>query len=169
MPRHRNTARSRYPSGQIKPERNETPPTLVRRIIDQAKRGCGDPLLGSELGRLRLNGVLTDRQVAAGKKFGELVGSYDRIKGIPSRHAKSPSWQVGAGRSTKRDTDQAVIDDVSRRFQTAFVLLANLGGAVRRAVFDVTVYDNPVTVEEQRALIRGLDKLVELFGLGRTA
>ncbi len=42
---------------------------------------------------LRLTDKLTDKQVAAGTRYAEICGTYDRIKGTPRRTAASPSYE----------------------------------------------------------------------------
>lgn len=162
MPRARST-RARYPGGKLKPELAS--PTLVRRIIDQARRDASNPLLGSELGRLRLTGVLDDRQVAAGQRFGELVGQYDRIKGIPNRVPKSPAWERGAGKSTRADLDQRLIDQAISRYLSAYAALAAIGRRVQGVVVNVTIYDDCAPSFDQPYLVRGLNGLAAHFGL----
>lgn len=98
MPK-RNVLRHRYPGGKPIPlkQMETASPAMVRQIIDSARRGAGNPLLRSEIGRLRLNDVLFDRQVSAGQRFAILAGFYARVKGFPRSSVASPSYEMGYG------------------------------------------------------------------------
>lgn len=90
--------RDRYPNGQTKHAQGEyASPAMVRRMLDDARLRCGDPRLGTVLGRMRLAGEINDRQYAAGMRYAEIVGAYDRTMGLPRRQAASPSYQSGRG------------------------------------------------------------------------
>lgn len=179
--------RERYACGKLKPE--TASPTLVRRIIDQAKRGAGDPLFGTALGMLRLADKLTDRQVAAGTRYAEICGTYDRIKGIPRRTAASPSYQVGLGKSHGTDLeDEFIIAELARcagdkaavarsspkmraivratvRHDAAQAVLMGCGEAAFKAVRQLCVFDDAVEYWRRPQLVRGLDALHSHFEL----
>lgn len=105
-------AGERYPSGKLKPQ--TTPPAMVRRIIDAARVRASDPLLSTEIGRLRLTGVVTDSDLAAAIVYAEAVGAYDRMKGLPSRTAASPSYErgYGAGAGELDFEDEMILADL---------------------------------------------------------
>lgn len=98
MPK-RDPLRKRYPGGKPIPLRQmETAsPTMVRQIIDSACRDARNPLLRSEIGRLRLNDVIFDRQASAAQRFAILAGFYARVKGFPRSSVASPSYETGYG------------------------------------------------------------------------
>lgn len=180
-------AGARYPSGKLKPE--TAPPAQVRRIIDEAKRRARDPLLGYELGRLRLNDVLTDSQTSAGLRFAALAGCYDRAKGLPRRTAKSPSYESGfASGGTSSQEDDEIIEalrnnggDVvelaktsdtvrailraERRYNAAASALDGAGREAVRAVRALTLDDDTMPAIRHDALKRGLDALIAHFRL----
>jgi hypothetical protein len=53
-------------------------PTEVRRLVDGAAMGLKDSTWSSTLGRLHLAGKLNASQLAAGKRWAELVSSYSQ-------------------------------------------------------------------------------------------
>lgn len=116
--------RDRWPNGRLKPE--TAPPALVKRIVDDAKRGAADPRLGSVLGHYRLTDVLSDREFSAGDLFAKIVAVHDRLKGLPKRSARSPSFEIGYGSSVYSD----IADD------DAIAALAMAGGRKSLAAFD---------------------------------
>jgi hypothetical protein len=179
--------RSRYPCGKLKPE--TASPALIRRILTAAKRDASDPLLGSEIGRLRLNDVLDDTQAAAATRFASIVGTYDRVKGVPRRTAASPSYEIGfGGRGGDHDAhDDEVIAalaagvgvmDVARnsprtkallraerRYTDAMASLRFAGRTAELAVLAVAVRDEMVVVGHHPDLAAGLQALAGSFGL----
>jgi hypothetical protein len=185
--RPKKSDRARYPSGKLKPE--TAPPVQVRRIIDEAKRAARDPLLGFELGRLRLTDVLTDSQTAAGMRFAAIVGAYDRTKGLPRRTAKSPSLEIGFGSAvaTEREDDEIiealrnnggdvaelaktsdivrVVLKASKRYGDALATLRAAGKSAERVVFAVALDDDVVECTRHHDLRRGLTALADHFRL----
>lgn len=168
MPRKRLPGKARYQNGRIKNtkearrDEDDTPAGIVRRIIADAKRGAANPLLGSEIGILRLTKRLTDIHVAAGTELGELVGRYDAMKGLGSRHMKSPSYQTGFGLSLRADPNIEEVRKVEARYQGAMACM----GRYAPYVISVVVYDRPSVTEEGRLYVRaGLDLLADYFGL----
>lgn len=90
----------RYPSGERKPDEDRgKAPALVKRIMDHAVSIGADARCATELGRMHLQGVITESEFAAGLLYAEDVGAYERIKGHPRRTARSPSFDSGYGRS----------------------------------------------------------------------
>ncbi|MCC7253823.1 hypothetical protein [Hyphomicrobium sp.] len=184
MSRPKSAARPRYPGGKLKPE--TASPAVVRAIIDAAKRGAANPLLRSEIGRLRLKDVLTDRQVMAATRFAALAGSYDRLKGMPRRTVASPSYQAGyggGGEATREDVEiiealgaGANIVELSRhsdrlravvratkRYESARGVLRGVGIDAERSVCAVALYDEVVVSGRWASLCAGLDALASHF------
>jgi hypothetical protein len=59
------------------------PPTQIRRMVDAAASGMRDALWASQLGRLHLAGKLNASQLAAGKRWTELVANYAEASQAP--------------------------------------------------------------------------------------
>jgi hypothetical protein len=99
---------ARKPSGDRRPD-PDTPtghaPTLVKRIVDDAVRLGADRRMGTVLGRLHLEGLLTASEFEAGLRYAEDVGAYERIKGHPARHSQSPSFEFGRKGASGVDLD----------------------------------------------------------------
>ena len=160
--RDRKSFRDRYPGGRIKVEPMGYPPTLVRRMIDTAAKDASNPLLGSALGQLRLAGVITDIACSAGMRFCELVATYDRLKGLPPRHAKGASYQAGLGTSLRAPPTDAEVQRVESRYLSA---LEAMDGH-RELVLGLCVYDRAPIGERETYFTRvGLEMLAVHFGL----
>ncbi len=105
-------AGERYANGRIKPPHLRDvltpPPTAIRRTMEAALRGAGDPRWGSMIGRLRLGRELTERQFNAAEAYGRLRGRFDRMMGLPRRSARSCLYDVEAGRSAQEMSDGAI-------------------------------------------------------------
>lgn len=92
MPRRKKDG-ERYPCGKLKPERFA--PAVVRRMFDGARARVVDPLFGTQVGLLCMEGLLTEAHVSAASHFAKFMGYYDRLVGNPSRTARSPDYQMG--------------------------------------------------------------------------
>lgn len=159
----------RYPSGDLK-RVVERPAALIKRMVALAQVSAADPLLATPLGWLRVQGVLNDRQVAAGTAFAALVGQHDRLLGLPRRSSQSPSYMRGfsGSRSTGSDaSDPQRVASVRQRYDHAIAALrhADPSGRVVRVVSHVCVDDGAPSWPEQHILIGGLDLLVTHFRL----
>lgn len=86
----------RYPSGDLRPTQDTArAPTLVKRIFDHAELLGLDKRVTTVLGRLHLEGVLTETETEAGYLYAEVCGTYERLKGMPRRQSKSQSFEIG--------------------------------------------------------------------------
>lgn len=100
--------RERYPSGHPKPDTAPEPiaPTLLKRLKDDIIPRAKDKRLGSVLGQMHLQGILSEIETAAGFYYGEDVGAYERlVTGAPPRHHMSPSFEFGRKGGTKTDLE----------------------------------------------------------------
>jgi len=87
----------RYPNGRLRPTdyRSET---QIRRIVEYGLALGLDPMLGSQAGRLRLQGHLNDRHLAVVDYIGRVYGRYEFYAGL-RRRTRSPSYQASAPRA----------------------------------------------------------------------
>lgn len=92
-------APERHADGQLKDEPRGNAPALVRRIMDHAVSLGADARCATVLGRLHLEGTLTESEFAAGLLYAEDVGAWERLKGHPRRNIRSPSFDSGYGRA----------------------------------------------------------------------
>lgn len=92
----------RYPSGDLKPQtdaREPWSPTMIQRLKEHGKLVLGDKRLGTVLGIMHLQGIVSETEFAAGMLYAEDVGAWERIKGHPARHTRSVSFDAGYGRA----------------------------------------------------------------------
>lgn len=179
-------AGERYPCGKLKPE--VAPPAMVRRIISQAKTTARNPLLGTEAGRLRLNGVITSKELEAANAFATAVGKHDRLKGYPSRTTASPLYERGYGSAGDLDMeDEMILRDLragdvaaaadrsprlrrilkaTRQFESLETAVTAAGRAAYRAVYDVVILDEPIPVGRHADLVAGLRAVHRALGSG---
>lgn len=178
------TRRDRFPSGKLRPE--TASPGMIRTMIDRAKQAASDPLLRTEVGRLRLKDEITSQQAAAAMRYAAIVGAYDRVKGMPRRTLASPSYQSGYGGSQGADREDEEIlaalaagADVTvlargndrlkatlraqKRYEAARLALVGVGSAAMRAVEDVVIYDEIIVAGRWSDLRAGLDALAKHF------
>ena len=133
-------AGERYPSGKLKPadKREGGPaPALIKRTVEAALRGAGDPLYGTSLGQLFLRGEITAPQLAAGNAFARLQGRYDRAMGMPCRFTASADYGVARATSIKgpvSDEETAAVKE--RHAATARLLNGAMQGSVVVSVGD---------------------------------
>jgi hypothetical protein len=164
---------ARYPSGKLKPD---DPPAAVKRMIELARAGAADQLLATQLGWLRVNGVLDDRQVAAAMKFAAVVGQHDRAHGLPRRTTPAMSYQRGFGgfgvgrpqfNPDSPDYDAERIVAVIGRYREVTDVLDRLdpSGRMHRVIVAVAVDDRAPQWSEREALVAGLDALASHFRL----
>ena len=86
-PRHNG---ERYPGGRLRPGHYRSD-TQIRRIVDQGLALGLDPMLGSQAGRLRLQGHLNDRHLAVIDYIGRVYGRYELQAGL-QRRTQSPAY-----------------------------------------------------------------------------
>lgn len=97
----------RYPSGKPKPQSPEPvwSPTLIKRLKDHGGRVLKDKRLGTVLGIMHLEGVLTESEAEAGMRYAEDVGAYERITSAPRRTSRSPNYEGGFNGASQLDID----------------------------------------------------------------
>ena len=80
----------RYPCGRLRPGDYRSD-TQIRRIVDQGLTLGLDPMLGSQAGRLRLQGHLNDRHLAVIDYIGRVYGRYELHAGRSGVRARPPT------------------------------------------------------------------------------
>lgn len=160
--RKRAQNRERYSNGRPKQLEGGLSPTEVKRIIAWAAREARGSFLGTSVGRLRLESVIADAEVSAAWEYGAIVGQFDRLKGLPARVAKSPSYEIGFGRATSKEPEESEVRKVEAKYDACRKALGFLCGLVT----DLVVYDKDLEVWEDRIKARmGLQILAQHFGL----
>ncbi len=157
----------RYRCGKKRPGEDKGG-ALWRRIADHGEKLALDPRLGSELGRLRHFGELSNLQASAGSRVGEIYGRYERLKHL-HRSAASPSYRLGFGESDDPSGAEELdrFAERVRRAERAFLRLQEEIQArdLKALIEEVCVDDrpiNPTRLDELRAV---LDHLAVHFGM----
>jgi len=114
----------RYPGGKLKPKtkltRDAIAPAAWARVRSEVVAIAKDPRLASEVGRLSLHRIITDRQAVTAFRVGEIYGTYERLKGR-RRSTRSPSYERGSGGEGIAEelmSDEA-LQDLESRIRTA--------------------------------------------------
>jgi hypothetical protein len=68
------------------------------------RRGS-DRYAATVVGRMYLEGILTEGEAEAGFCYAENVGAYERMKGLPPRHSQSPDFEFGRKGADGLDLD----------------------------------------------------------------
>jgi hypothetical protein len=166
----------RYPSGDIIKAGKELAPTLIRRIADHALTLGADQRIGSVIGLMYLRGELSERQAEAGLRYAELVGEYDRVKGIPPRGERSASYKAGfdadpldvsrldpeeRAKAEKRRARRA--RRVERKYEAAQRHIPMFPIIARSVVEEVCCSDREVNAVHREGLRKILDRLAVHF------
>lgn len=172
MASRRKRMATREPNG--KPSRagqeREFPPTQIKRLRDAAMAGLRDSEWGTELGRLLLNGVITDSMYAAGKRWAEQAARYNGVIGVfplKSASAEGGSWSHQPDPDSPRGRAIAAQERnaMERYFEAEAVLISGGPGVrvtVRRVCEEGEVLGG---YSEVLALRIGLLKLSDHWGL----
>jgi hypothetical protein len=182
-PRKQNV--ERYPSGDIK--RSETQKEAMSVVIEARRRidGWSDkvtddtvksPFAGYTLGRIFLDGRITEDQRKAGDEYAEIIGRYHQLTGIPFPSARAQSLfsvkghdgEQSESRTTRaRNASNAMMEAVG------ILLRCDDGPQVRALVHNLTVmdYEHLRGMGEQQMLWlrRGLTALANRKQLPKSA
>lgn len=162
---------SRFPCGKLKSER--FPPALVRQMVDAGRAKIINGAFGTAIGKLRLEGILTDTQVAAAHHFGRFIGHYDQLVGNPSRTVKSPEYVLGragmgatyeSGPSCDKDCDCPRCEARKRASADYDKIRRALPNTEWSIVYHSVLLNEACPWPYRAALISGLDILADLFG-----
>lgn len=154
----------RYACGKLRPDRS---PAAIRQLVSLAEKKLVDPLFGSQIGILHLQGVISANLVSSASRFAEAMGRYDSVVGNPSRTARSPDYEMGrqeAGGENRRDLDPEAVEKIKTLRDKMTACLAGPEGSMWRAVYDTVLLDYRCGVMDQHSLIAGLQELSFLFG-----
>lgn len=130
------------------------------------------PLAGYVLGRIHIDGKITDEQRRAGDEFAEAIGRYYRLTGIPFPSARAQT--MGGIRGNDGEVSESHAAAARRATNTMMhlsgvLLKCESGPQVRQTVINVCVmdYDHMRSMpDEQMALLRrGLNALLWDRGL----
>jgi len=123
------------------------------------------PEAGSEFGRLLLRGGITRAQYDAGIRFTELCVAMCAVYDVPSPHPHAMDLTRVRG-SVSQGMPSERAKAIIGAYNTAFEACMDVGRPALRAVKEHVVLDKPVgDFDTLNALVRGLAKLVDHFGL----
>jgi hypothetical protein len=164
----------REPNGRASraTEEKEYAPTRIKRLLDEAATGYGDPEWGTAIGRLYARGKITAPMWAAGKRWAEKVVKYHTAINAPPPNPKAlvlegrmggtaPDPDSDEGRKRAAKDEQAVTE-----FLTAHGVLVGAGMISEAMVRSACERDQlPDGHEQLQALNRGLLWLADYWGL----
>jgi hypothetical protein len=169
----------RFPSGKVKP--SETQKETMSVAIDARRRihgmeAANDDMIkkqyaGYTLGRIYLDGKITEEQLMAGDEFSIVVERYFRMTGAPSPNPRAQSLFNVAGHDGEQTDDQA---SRARRATNKMMelqrvlLLCEDGPQVKSTVYNVVVLDldhlRGMHPQQMLYLKRGLNALKDHKG-----
>lgn len=163
----------RTPSGQLSREgRNQVnamAPAVIVRMREAAKALAIDPLWGTELGRMHLQGELSATQLEAGKRWANLARAHAAAicsKGIKAMNIGGSS--SGAEPDPDSEAGIKIAERESRtvdRYRDAEGRVIDCGTRVLFAVAALCEDDRPLEWAEKREAVKGLDALSSHWGL----
>lgn len=175
----------RFDCGKIKPgetEREVKSVALEARMRihlgvndndDQAARKAAEsPYVGYTLGRIFLDGNITEGQRKAGDAFAEAMARFYGLTGIPSPSPRAQSLFSVRGHDGEVSEDHATrARRASNKMMelTGVLLQCSDGPQVRQTILNVTVMDldhlRKMPPQQMRWLKRGLDRLQAHMGI----
>lgn len=169
----------RFPCGKIKPKETERETKSVAIEARMRMHANGNDkfdaesqLAGYTLGRIFLDGKITEPQLKAGDAFAEAMSRYYSATGIPFPSARAQSL------FTVKGYDGDVTDDQAKRARKASNYMMELAGVlmscsdgpqVRQTILNVAVMDldnmRSMPPMQMRWLRRGLERLRAHMGI----
>lgn len=144
-------------------------PSHLALLRVEAVRSLQNPLWGSQLGVLNLAGEITIFQLEAGRRWGNLARQYQKALGAKGIRPVSLEL-VGATHDFDPDSREGVeLAETEQRicecFEDALKALYDSGRAAVFSVRQLCEEDRPLSWQQKRDLIRGLDALSTHWGL----
>lgn len=157
----------RYPSGKLKPARQEQSAIYWQRERDVLRAASRSSLLGTQIGIMFRNERITASQFEAARRFAEARNAADAALSLPPRTTPAQNVSAVGGASNAPDDGEA-----ARRKAKAISAYDNaeeavgLGTRELGALQLIVVYDRrPDDYMQAIALIAGLNKLVAHYGI----
>lgn len=152
----------RHPNGELTDQPRLATPGQVRRIMRSAAIKAESPLLGTEIGRLLLNGFLSEAHAAASEKWMMQYSRYCRVCGSPPPNARSQDLGRIHG------ADNADVDeDLAERWRGDWAATEDYVGRAATEFLKQSVVENRVlATHEARLFMReALNKLAQRWKL----
>ena len=129
----------RYPGGRLRPGDYRSD-TQIRRIVDQGLTLGLDPMLGSQAGRLRLQGHLNDRHLAVIDYIGRVYGRYELHAGL-QRRTRSPAYEASKRQAGSSLTSEEAAHAARADFLALQKLIPDFPGEARAVIERLCVDD----------------------------
>ena len=135
----------RHPSGQITRSNYDNPQAvaLVRRIRHECDRFFTDPRVGSQLGRLAIEGYLDSDEYDAGLSWAELTFRHSQAIGFMLPKCKAIDWEGGQGRSLAQEPSEETIQAVKVKKEDADRRIRSVGLGAHAEMTKVIICDEP--------------------------
>ena len=170
----------REPNGRlvrVRPELREASfhPMAVKRLIEESLKGVADSIWGSPIGRLVLEGKISQVEFAAAIRWDETRVAYMRAQHMPPPNPKAQSFEIRAhGHEPEEGSDGEEKQTLAelraiRRYALAHSALC-CAGQDALAIVRLTCEGQGAPLPSHAALValkRGLNALVEHWSLTR--
>lgn len=154
----------RYACGKLRPDRS---PAAIRQLVSLAEKKLVDPLFGTQIGIMHLQGIISASLVSSASRFADAIGRYDAVVGNPSRTARSPDYEMGrreAGGDNRRDLDAEAVEKIKALRDKMADVLRGPEGSMWRSIYATVLLDQRCPLVDQAFLVAGLQELSYLFG-----
>ena len=162
--RRRKSVHDREPNGKPQRTHQETilPETIMRRADHVGMKNATSERSAFPLGRLALNGVITERQYQAGRRFEDTACRWARLQGI------KPHYPLCGEREQGMPSDPPE-DAVSRASSAYFLLLETLDKLPQSGLVRATL--ESIILDHFQPPDRALPLILDTFrsGLNATA
>jgi hypothetical protein len=168
--RKRKALVQRQPNGQ--PSRakahnvkiHEYSPSEIARFRRKLVRDLNNPLIGTYLGELNLQGIVSDVQVSAAMKYERIDDAWRKANNRPRETARAQD--VGAVRGLGMDVPDDMVVEITRLKESSRAALLACGGAIAvRVVNTVCLRNEYVDYSDRLILLKALTKLADHYGL----
>lgn len=154
---------ARYPNGERREPHDPRAENVFRRFAELEKTVGLDPRLTSQIGRLRYLKLITDGQVAAADKVGQVYGRFERTH-YKRRHSVSPSYQLGRGHSN-HEYDDDEIRAAQEDYDAVQDCIPIFPREARDVIEQLCVENCAIATSHLPDVRRVLDKVARVFGL----
>lgn len=110
--RPRDVDRPRQPNGRVCPEVEQPSYVPLRRGTAEVLKLLKSEVLGTQLGQMMALGQLTKAQYETGLYVAKVYGTFEGLKGLPRRTARSPVYESSFGSS---DVAEELLDAETRK------------------------------------------------------
>jgi hypothetical protein len=137
-----------------------------QRLIESATEVGLDPRITSQIGRLRIQRLLTDTQAAAADLIGRVYGRYERLHG-KRRSCRSPSYEFWTGGSRDRSEEPDWVAQVEADYRRLQDVIPAFPREARDLLEQLCVEDRAISAQALNSIVyRLLNEVSVAFDLG---